>query len=132
LHALTYRVKGHVSVDPAAYRDPYELAAALQTDPIARLRERFMALALSGKAPEATNIKATSALTDNKDMQPSDAASNIASFSPLAQAQSALAAIEHEAQQEVAAALQAADAAAWPESAAAYTDIQTTGAGTWF
>ena len=38
LHALTYRVKGHVSVDLAAYRDPHELAAALQTDPIARLR----------------------------------------------------------------------------------------------
>lgn len=43
LHALTYRVKGHVSVDPAAYRDPRELAAALLTDPVARLRERFVA-----------------------------------------------------------------------------------------
>ncbi len=39
LHALTYRVKGHVSVDPAAYRDPQELADALLTDPIARLRQ---------------------------------------------------------------------------------------------
>ncbi|MDB5826314.1 MAG: acetoin dehydrogenase, partial [Variovorax sp.] len=38
LHALTYRVKGHVSVDPAAYRDPAELAAALETDPIANAR----------------------------------------------------------------------------------------------
>ncbi|MDP9901980.1 thiamine pyrophosphate-dependent dehydrogenase E1 component subunit alpha [Variovorax ginsengisoli] len=36
LHALTYRVKGHVSVDAAAYRDPAELAAALTTDPIER------------------------------------------------------------------------------------------------
>ena len=35
---LTYRVKGHVSVDPAAYRDPEELKAALATDPIARAR----------------------------------------------------------------------------------------------
>ena len=33
LHALTYRVKGHVSVDPAAYRDPQELAAALADRP---------------------------------------------------------------------------------------------------
>ena len=41
LHALTYRVKGHVSVDLAAYRDPAELAAALLTDPIARARQRF-------------------------------------------------------------------------------------------
>ncbi len=38
LHALTYRVKGHVSVDPAAYRNPAELAAALETDPIAQAR----------------------------------------------------------------------------------------------
>ena len=28
LHAITYRIKGHVSVDPAAYRDAGELAAA--------------------------------------------------------------------------------------------------------
>ena len=43
LHALTYRVKGHVSVDAAAYRNPAELAAALQTDPIARARARLLA-----------------------------------------------------------------------------------------
>jgi len=44
LHAITYRVKGHVSVDPAAYRDPAELQAALQTDPIARARDAFLAM----------------------------------------------------------------------------------------
>jgi hypothetical protein len=32
----------------------------------------------------------------------------------------------------VQAALDAADAAPWPEASAAFTDIQTTGAGTWF
>lgn len=42
LHALTYRVKGHVSVDLAAYRDPMELEAALQTDPIARARAHLL------------------------------------------------------------------------------------------
>jgi TPP-dependent pyruvate/acetoin dehydrogenase alpha subunit len=42
LHALTYRVKGHVSVDPAAYRKPAELAAALETDPIAHARGRLI------------------------------------------------------------------------------------------
>ena len=42
LHALTYRVKGHVSVDLAAYRDPAELAAALETDPIARARGHLL------------------------------------------------------------------------------------------
>ncbi len=93
LHALTYRVKGHVSVDPAAYRNPAQLAAAMQTDPIARLRERFMALAHTDKA---------------------------------------LTAIEEEATQEVKTALDAAQAAPWPEAGAAYTDVQTTGEGTWF
>lgn len=45
LHAITYRVKGHVSVDPAAYRDPDELEAAIKTDPIARARQQYLALA---------------------------------------------------------------------------------------
>ncbi len=92
LHAVTYRVKGHVSVDPAAYRDPQELAAALQTDPIARARQRL--------------------LDDGV-------------------ADSVLAAIERAALDEVQAALDAADAAPWPEAAAAFTDVQTTGAGQW-
>ncbi|MBB1604022.1 thiamine pyrophosphate-dependent dehydrogenase E1 component subunit alpha [Variovorax sp. UMC13] len=92
LHALTYRVKGHVSVDPAAYRDPAELAAALQTDPIAQARARCLQ---AGTA---------AALLD---------------------------AIEAEAHAEVEAALAAAAAAPWPEAGAAFTDIQTTGAGQW-
>lgn len=44
LHAITYRVKGHVSVDKAAYRAADELEAALKTDPIARARQHFLAL----------------------------------------------------------------------------------------
>ena len=35
LHAITYRFKGHVSVDAAAYRDGEELERALQNDPLA-------------------------------------------------------------------------------------------------
>ncbi|MGA0571480.1 thiamine pyrophosphate-dependent dehydrogenase E1 component subunit alpha [Variovorax sp. VNK109] len=93
LHAITYRVKGHVSVDPAAYRNPEELQAALKTDPIARARQAYAAL------PGA-------------DMTRLDA-------------------IEREAADEVQAALAAAAAAPWPDAAAAYTDIQTTGAGQW-
>jgi len=38
LHALTYRLKGHVSVDPARYRDASELEAAWSDDPIGRAR----------------------------------------------------------------------------------------------
>jgi TPP-dependent pyruvate/acetoin dehydrogenase alpha subunit len=34
LHAITYRVKGHVSVDPASYRDGEEVDRALGDDPI--------------------------------------------------------------------------------------------------
>jgi TPP-dependent pyruvate/acetoin dehydrogenase alpha subunit len=34
VHAVTYRFKGHVSVDPAAYRDGEEVARALQNDPL--------------------------------------------------------------------------------------------------
>ncbi|MBU1360972.1 MAG: thiamine pyrophosphate-dependent dehydrogenase E1 component subunit alpha [Gammaproteobacteria bacterium] len=92
LHALTYRVKGHVSVDPAAYRDPAELAAALETDPIARARAQLLQ---SGVAVETIDE------------------------------------IENHAHAEVEAALATAAAAPWPDPAAAYTDVQTTGAGQW-
>jgi pyruvate dehydrogenase E1 component alpha subunit len=34
LHAITYRFKGHVSVDPATYRDGEEVSRALQSDPL--------------------------------------------------------------------------------------------------
>jgi pyruvate dehydrogenase E1 component alpha subunit len=47
LHAITYRVKGHVSVDPAAYRDPVAHAAALADDPLARARARLSALGVA-------------------------------------------------------------------------------------
>jgi pyruvate dehydrogenase E1 component alpha subunit len=41
LHAITYRFKGHVSVDPAAYRDGEEVSRALQSDPLAVLAKRL-------------------------------------------------------------------------------------------
>ncbi len=34
LHAVTYRFKGHVSVDPGAYRNPDEVEAARRADPL--------------------------------------------------------------------------------------------------
>ncbi|MGQ0653041.1 MAG: thiamine pyrophosphate-dependent dehydrogenase E1 component subunit alpha [Betaproteobacteria bacterium] len=34
LHAITYRFKGHVSVDGAAYRDGAEISRALENDPL--------------------------------------------------------------------------------------------------
>lgn len=50
LHAITYRLKGHVSVDPASYRKPGEVQAALQNDPIANARQRLEALGLAQDA----------------------------------------------------------------------------------
>ena len=38
LHAVTYRFKGHVSVDVAAYRDGEEVARALEDDPLLRFK----------------------------------------------------------------------------------------------
>jgi pyruvate dehydrogenase E1 component alpha subunit len=38
LHAITYRFKGHVSVDPATYRDGGEVARALEDDPMLRVK----------------------------------------------------------------------------------------------
>jgi TPP-dependent pyruvate/acetoin dehydrogenase alpha subunit len=56
LHAITYRVKGHVSVDPAAYRDPAELEAARATDPL--LRTQAVLVSLGVTEGELTGIEA--------------------------------------------------------------------------
>jgi pyruvate dehydrogenase E1 component alpha subunit len=40
LHAITYRFKGHVSVDAAAYRDKGQVARALENDPLALAASR--------------------------------------------------------------------------------------------
>ena len=93
LHALTYRLKGHVSVDPAHYRDPAALQAALADDPIALAGARLRALGL------------------NEDRIQS---------------------VHDEARAEIAAAVQAADAAPWPVPEAAFTDVQDCGAGRWY
>ena len=58
LHALTYRVKGHVSVDVAAYRNPDELRAALQTDPIARARATLLKSGTPAESLDAIEIEA--------------------------------------------------------------------------
>ena len=80
LHALTYRVKGHVSVDVAAYRDVRELEAALDTDPIARARAQLLqggtpASALDALESEATaEVEAALAMADAAPWpQPADA-----------------------------------------------------------
>jgi TPP-dependent pyruvate/acetoin dehydrogenase alpha subunit len=83
---VTYRFKGHVSVDPGTYRDAAEVQAALADDPLLRARARLLALG------------ATAADID---------------------------AIDRAAQAEIDHALAVAEAAPWPEAAAAYEDIMT-------
>ncbi len=92
LHAITYRVKGHVSVDAAAYRDAAEVDRAIEQDPLRRC---------------ATRLRAAGA------------------------AQATLDAIDTEAREEVARAVQHAADAAWPAAEAAFTDIQNVGVGRW-
>ena len=92
LHARTYRFKGHVSVDAAPYRDPAELARALERDPIAIARARLLE-----RGEHAQTLEAAMAA----------------------------------AREEVGAALRAAVEAPWPDSSAAFEQIQDTGAGQW-
>lgn len=92
LHALTYRVKGHVSVDAAAYRDQSEVRSALESDPLVLAARQLAALGVAaGRIAEA----------------------------------------DAQARAEIEAAVAAAHAAPAPEPAAAYADIQDTGAGLW-
>ena len=66
IHARTYRFKGHVSVDPAAYRDPAELARALERDPIALARKQLselgVALATATVIDDEARAEVTAAL----------------------------------------------------------------------
>lgn len=52
LHALTYRFTGHVSVDPATYRDPAEVQAARERDPINLAAQRWRELGGDTQQPE--------------------------------------------------------------------------------
>jgi pyruvate dehydrogenase E1 component alpha subunit len=55
LHAITYRIKGHVSVDPGAYRDAGEVERARRDDPLLRTRAL---LASRGEAAAVARIDA--------------------------------------------------------------------------
>ena len=58
LHALTYRVKGHVSVDTAAYREPGEVASALEDDPLKLAAGRLLELGIGAGRIDAINAEA--------------------------------------------------------------------------
>ena len=92
LHALTWRVRGHVSVDTQGYRDPADLQGALDADPLPLARKR--ALEQGASAAELDTVDA-------------------------------------QVEAEILDAVAFANASPPPDMAAAYTDIQTTGAGVW-
>ncbi|MGB7297844.1 MAG: thiamine pyrophosphate-dependent dehydrogenase E1 component subunit alpha [Burkholderiaceae bacterium] len=85
LHARTYRFMGHVSVDPAAYRDSAEVDAARQKDPLIIARNALLANGVGVSELEA---------------------------------------IEKSAADEIAAAIQTAANAPWPDMSAATTQVQ--------
>jgi acetoin:2,6-dichlorophenolindophenol oxidoreductase subunit alpha len=53
LHAITYRFKGHVSVDAAAYRDGAQVSRALENDPLSVAAKMLDANAVSRIQQEA-------------------------------------------------------------------------------
>ena len=58
LHAVTYRFKGHVSVDPGTYRDPAEVAAALKLDPLIVARGKMLQQGITAAAIDAIDTQA--------------------------------------------------------------------------
>jgi pyruvate dehydrogenase E1 component alpha subunit len=92
LHALTWRVKGHVSVDGQAYRAAADIDAARAADPLLRARDRLIALGV--RAEEIDRIDA-------------------------------------DARAEIAAAQRFAADSPPPDASAAFTDVQSVGAGLW-
>ena len=53
LHALTYRFKGHVSVDAGSYRDAAEVEAAKLSDPLLLARARLLAQGMAAAEIDA-------------------------------------------------------------------------------
>jgi pyruvate dehydrogenase E1 component alpha subunit len=80
LHAVTYRFKGHVSVDPGTYRDPAEVEAALAFDPLKVARAKLLARGVAAGEIDAIDAAATGEI---------DAALKTAEASPWPPVQSA-------------------------------------------
>lgn len=58
LHCITYRIKGHVSVDAAAYRASAELEQALERDPLGLAEQRLAALGVGADEIERVQLDA--------------------------------------------------------------------------
>jgi pyruvate dehydrogenase E1 component alpha subunit len=58
LHALTWRVRGHVSVDVQGYRDPADLQGAVDADPLLRARAQALEAGVDPAALDALDASA--------------------------------------------------------------------------
>ncbi len=58
LHAVTYRFKGHVSVDPGTYRDAQEVEAALKLDPLIAARQKLLSKGVTVAEIDAVDAEA--------------------------------------------------------------------------
>jgi acetoin:2,6-dichlorophenolindophenol oxidoreductase subunit alpha len=68
LWCKTYRFSGHVSVDPAAYREQSDLDAAMQRDPLLVTRQHLMSLGMTAAAVDAIDADATAAVERAQDL----------------------------------------------------------------
>jgi acetoin:2,6-dichlorophenolindophenol oxidoreductase subunit alpha len=64
LHAVTYRFKGHVSVDPGTYRDPEEVKAAIKNDPLLAVRKQLLLEGVSIATLEALEAEVNAEITN--------------------------------------------------------------------
>ena len=77
LHAVTYRFKGHVSVDAAAYRDAGEVSRALENDPLALAAARVPGAKKIMQEAEDEVRRAVAAASSAPWPEPRDAYSDI-------------------------------------------------------
>jgi acetoin:2,6-dichlorophenolindophenol oxidoreductase subunit alpha len=64
LHAVTYRFKGHVSVDPGTYRDPEEVKAAIKNDPLLAVRNLLLSEGISIASLEALEAEVSAEIVN--------------------------------------------------------------------
>jgi acetoin:2,6-dichlorophenolindophenol oxidoreductase subunit alpha len=64
LHAVTYRFKGHVSVDPGTYRDPEEVKAAIRNDPLIAVRKQLLSEGVSDAVLQALDAEVSAEISN--------------------------------------------------------------------
>jgi acetoin:2,6-dichlorophenolindophenol oxidoreductase subunit alpha len=64
LHAVTYRFKGHVSVDPGTYRDPEEVKAAIKNDPLIAVRKQLLSEGVSDAVLQALDAEVSAEISN--------------------------------------------------------------------